>query len=246
MLPVAILAGGMATRLRPVTEKIPKALVEIGGKPFILHQLDLLKRQDIERVVLCVGYLGEMIYGVVGTGKKLGLQVEYSYDGTVLLGTGGSLKKALPLLGDSFFVLYGDSYLDCNYEKIQSAFGMSGKPALMTVLRNEDRWDKSNIIFEDSRIIKYDKKNLTPEMKYIDYGLSILRRSVFTGIDKGEVFDLSELYKDIIDKGQMAGYEVSKRFYEIGSQQGIAELRRLLEPEPIVIKDHNREEQQDE
>ena len=246
MYPVAILAGGLATRLRPVTEKIPKALLEIGGKPFILHQLDLLKRQDIERVVLCVGYLGELIYRVVGTGKSLGLQIEYSFDGTVLLGTGGSLKKALPLLGDSFFVLYGDSYLDCNYKKIQSAFEISEKSALMTVLRNENRWDKSNVLYQDGRIVKYDKKQIIPEMKYIDYGLSILRTDVFTGIDKGAVFDLAELYKNLVDKGQMAGFEVSERFYEIGSHQGIEEISRLLDPKTNTNKLSKREEQLDE
>lgn len=234
MLPIAILAGGLATRLRPITEKIPKALVEIAGKPFIVHQLNLLKSHGMKRVVLCIGYLGEMIYEVVGKGDKFGLQIEYSYDGPVLLGTGGSLKKALPLLGDAFFVLYGDSYLDCDYQKIQSAFKMSRKPALMTVLRNENRWDKSNIIYQEGRIIKYDKKNITPDIKYIDYGLSILKKDVFIGIDQGEVFDLAELYLGLVDKGQMAGYEVSERFYEIGSHEGIEETRQLLETKSII------------
>lgn len=234
MLPMAILAGGLATRLRPITEKIPKALVDIAGKPFIVHQLDLLKRQGVERVVLCVGYLGEMIDDVIGKGDRFGLQIEYSYDGPVLLGTGGSLKKALPLLGDAFFVLYGDSYLDCDYKKVQSAFEMSGKPALMTILRNEDRWDKSNILYRDGRIMKYDKKLHTPHMQYIDYGLSVLSKDIFAGINKGSVFDLADLYKDVVDQGRMASYEVSERFYEIGSRQGIEEIRRLLEPKPIA------------
>lgn len=246
MLPIAILAGGLATRLRPITEKIPKALVDIAGKPFIVHQLDLLKRQGIEHVVLCVGYLGEMINDLVGKGDRFDLQIEYSYDGPVLLGTGGSLKKALPLLGDSFFVLYGDSYLGCDYKKVQFAFEMSGKPALMTILRNEDRWDKSNILYQDGRIMKYDKKHLTSHMKYIDYGLSVLSKDIFTGIDKESVFDLAELYKDMVDTGRMASYEVSERFYEIGSHQGIEEISRLLEPNKMNIDGHQREERQDE
>ncbi len=229
MLPVAILAGGLATRLRPVTEKIPKALVEIGGRPFIVHQLELLKRNSIREVVLCVGYLGEMVRDALGNGDKMGLQIEYSYDGPVLLGTGGSLKKALPMLGSAFFVLYGDSYLDCDYSDIQRKFEVSGKPALMTVLHNRDRWDRSNIVYHNDNIVKYDKKDITPDMEYIDYGLSLLKREVFEERREGEAFDLAELYKDLISRGEMAGYEVRERFYEIGSHEGLEETRIFFE-----------------
>lgn len=238
MLPVAILAGGLATRLRPVTETIPKALVEVAGQPFIFHQLETLKRYAIERVVLCVGYLGEMIQDAVGSGDKMGLQIEYSYDGPALLGTGGSLKKALHLLGDAFFVLYGDSYLDCNYPDIQRVFQESGKPALMTVLHNSDKWDKSNVVFRHGEISRYDKKNRTPDMKHIDYGLSLLRKEVFDDKNEGETFDLAELYKSLVDAGQMAGYEVTGRFYEIGSHSGLEETRRFIEEQ---IHHHRRQ-----
>ncbi len=149
LLPVAILAGGLANRLRPITETIPKALVTVAGEPFLFHQLRYLKAQGVAHVVICTGYLGEQVEAAVGNGHAFGLKVEISPDGPVLLGTGGALKTAAPKLGDAFFVLYGDSFLPCDFGKVQSAFEASGKPALMTVLRNGDRWDKSNVVFVD-------------------------------------------------------------------------------------------------
>lgn len=228
MLPVAILAGGLATRLRPLTEKVPKALIEVAGQPFIAHQLELLKRNGIRRVVLCLGHLGENIQETIGDGEKFGIEVEYSFDGPVLLGTGGSLKKALPLLGKSFFVLYGDSYLDCNYYEVQSAFNKSGKSALMTVFRNENMWDKSNILFINDAVISYDKENQTPEMKHIDYGLGVMKSSVFMNLSENKA-DLADIYKKLILQNDLAGYEVKHRFYEIGSQKGLEEIRAYLE-----------------
>jgi NDP-sugar pyrophosphorylase family protein len=227
-LPVAILAGGLATRLRPMTESIPKGLIEICGKPFIVHQLKLLRRHNIERVVLCVGFLGEMMRAAIGDGRQFGLDVKYSFDGPALLGTGGALKKALPLLGDVFFVLYGDSYLDCDYDAVQLAFERSGLPALMTIFRNENRWEKSNVLFIDDTIVKYDKKNPTPKMKHLDYGLGVLKSSVFEVLRRDQPFDLSDIYKDFASRGELAGYEVSQRFYEIGSQEGLQETEQYL------------------
>ena len=160
MLPVAILAGGLATRLRPITQTIPKALIEVAGKPFIDHQLRYLKKQGIRQVVLCIGYLGEMIQEVVGDGSAFGLHVTYSPDGRVLLGTGGALRQALPVLGEDFFVLYGDSYLPVNFLAVQEAYKASKKPALMTVLLNGDRWDKSNVVFEGGRLVEYNKMQI--------------------------------------------------------------------------------------
>lgn len=228
MFPVAILAGGLATRLRPITEKIPKALVEIAGQPFIIHQLELLKKNNIEQVILCIGYRGQMIQDLVGNGHKFGLQVDYSSDWPDLLGTGGAIKKALPLLGDAFFILYGDSYLDCDYSNVRRAFQKSGKPALMTVFRNENKWDKSNIAYQNGGILEYDKKHITPEMKYIDYGLAVVNKTIFEPVGVRDKFDLADLYKDLVDNGQMAGYEVTQRFYEIGTAQGISDLGKYL------------------
>lgn len=228
LLPVAILAGGIATRMRPLTETIPKALLDVNGEPFIAHQLKLLRQRQIQRVVLCLGYLGELIVEWAGDGRQFGLQVEYSFDGPTLLGTGGSLKKALPLLGERFFVLYGDSYLECDFAAVQTAFMESGKQGLMTVFHNKGRWDGSNIEYKDGQIKTYDKRNPTSLMKHIDYGLGILSRSAFDEIPDQPVFDLEAIYQNLLHRKELAGFEVTNRFYEIGSPFGLAELRQHL------------------
>jgi N-acetyl-alpha-D-muramate 1-phosphate uridylyltransferase len=222
-LSVAILAGGLATRLRPITETIPKALVDVAGVPFICRQLASLREQGVKKVVLCTGYLGEMIEKVVGDGAAFGLEVAYSPDGPTLLGTGGAMKQALPLLGDSFFLLYGDSYLPIDFSKVETAFFESGKSGLMTVLDNGDRWDKSNVLFQDGRLVEYNKKSPRPEMRYIDYGLGVLKASAFSSYEAGEIFDLADLYHKLSIEDDLAGYEVHERFYEIGSQTGLKE-----------------------
>ena len=222
VFPVAILAGGLATRMRPVTERIPKALIEVAGRPFVERQLELLQREGVRKVVLCVGYLGEMIEDVIGDGSRFGLSVSYSLDGERLLGTGGALRRALPLLGQHFFVLYGDSYLDIEYAPVQAAYRESGLPALMTVFRNEGRWDTSNVLFDGSRVVRYDKRHPTPDMKFIDYGLGVLSRDLFD-LAKEEVFDLSDLYAGLAGTGRLAGFEETQRFYEIGTPSGLTE-----------------------
>jgi NDP-sugar pyrophosphorylase family protein len=227
-LPVAILAGGLATRLRPITEKIPKSLVEVAGEPFLAHQLRLLHSRGIRKAVLCVGYLGEMIERDFGDGGRFGVDLRYSFDGPVLLGTGGALRQALPLLGDAFFVLYGDSYLPVDYAAVEAAWRASGKDALMTVFRNEGAWDTSNVEFSDAKLLRYDKRDRTPVMRHIDYGLSIFTAKVFADRAAGERFDLSDVQRDLVAQGRMAGYEVRERFYEIGSHAGLEELSHLL------------------
>jgi NDP-sugar pyrophosphorylase family protein len=226
--PVAILAGGLATRLHPVTQTIPKSLVEVAGKPFILHQLEQLRQQGITRVVLCVGNLGDQIVNVLGDGQAYGLDIQYSFDGPVLLGTGGAIQQALPLLNETFFVLYGDSYLQCDYRSLHESFSQSNAQGLMTVYRNDDLWDKSNIVFKDGVIVCYDKHNHTPDMQYIDYGLSLVKRSVFMSKPIGQRFDLADIYQQLVKQKQMAGFEVFTRFYEIGSHQGLAETSAYL------------------
>jgi N-acetyl-alpha-D-muramate 1-phosphate uridylyltransferase len=228
MLPVAILAGGLATRLRPLTEHVPKALLRIAGRPFIVHQLELLRSQGLTRVVLCVGHLGEQIQAAVGDGGALGLAIDYSYDGHELLGTGGALKRALPLLGDAFFVLNGDSYLTFPFAVVQSAFLDAGRPALMTVLRNDNRWDRSNVRFKDGELIEYDKQSRGPDMSHIDYGVSILSKDVFVNYEKSNVLDLADICRNLSMGGQLAALEVSGRFYEIGSPQGMRDTEEFL------------------
>jgi NDP-sugar pyrophosphorylase family protein len=228
MLPVAILAGGLATRLRPITEKIPKALIEVAGKPFIFHQLQYLRKEGIKKVVLCLGYLCEMIQEEVGDGSKFDLDITYSYDGDFLLGTGGSIKKALPLLDENFYVLYGDSFLPIHFSQVEESFLNSKKLALMTVILNENQWDKSNVIFKDGIVLEYNKKEPKSEMKFIDYGLGILSKSLFDKYEEKVAFDLADFYHLLSIENQLAGFEVKERFYEIGSHQGIKETELYL------------------
>jgi len=234
--PVAILAGGVATRLHPVTETIPKALVDINGEPFIAHQLRQLRERGITRVVVCVGYLGEMIRDRVGEGARFGLRVEYSWDGPRLLGTGGAVANALPLVGDSCFVLYGDSYLACDYRAVHTAFERSGKLALMTVFLNEDRWDASNVELRAGRIVAYDKRHRTPRMRHLDYGLGVFAAAAFARVPAGEPCDLATVYQDLLASGELAAYEASERFYEIGTPAGVEETRRHLLAAPPAAR----------
>src|SRR5471032_675300 len=222
-LPVAILAGGLATRLRPITEKIPKLLVEVAGEPFFSHQIRLLQQAGLRHLVLCVGYLGEKIVELYGDGAKWGMKIEYSFDGPKLLGTGGALIQALPKLGDAFYVLYGDSYLPIDYQAVGRSFADSGKEGLMTVFENREKYDASNVWFEGGEIRAYDKKAKLPAMRHIDYGLGVFRRSAFAAFSRDEVVDLADVQKELLARNQLAGYEVATRFYEIGSHAGLEE-----------------------
>lgn len=226
--PVAILAGGLATRLRPLTEKIPKVLLPVAGKPFLAHQLELLRGQGIRRVVLCLGHLGEMVVKEFGDGRAQGVELDYSFDGPKLLGTGGALRQALPKLGEKFFVLYGDSYLTTPFAPIAKSFEISGQRGLMTVYRNQGLYDTSNVVFRHGQIVTYDKKVRLPQMLHIDYGLSVFRASVFEERPAGEPFDLAEVMTQLVRDRELAGFEVPERFYEIGSHAGLAELETLL------------------
>ncbi len=227
-LPVAILAGGLATRLRPLTDSIPKSLVEVAGKPFAVHQLELLRRQGMTRIVFCVGHLGEMLQAALGDGGPWGIHLSYAFDGARLLGTGGALRNALPLLSEAFFVLYGDSYLECDYGAVERAFWASSKLGLMTVCRNDNQWDRSNVLLGKNRILRYNKHNPTPPMRHIDYGLGVLRASVFDVYPPNTAIDLATVYQDLVAQDQLAALEVKQRFYEIGSPAGLAETEQYL------------------
>jgi len=225
----AILSGGLATRLGPLTETIPKALVEVAGKPFIDRQLTLLQRRGIRRVVLCLGHLGQQVEQLVGSGARWGLQVQYSYDGEQLLGTAGALEKARGYLGDLFWVLYGDSYLDFDYGTVSDYFDRddTGKIGLMTVFANQNRWDKSNVIFKNGKILKYDKSKQSPEMDHIDYGATLLRATALDRISESP-FDLAHLFGSMVADDLLLGYEITQRFYEVGSHEGIEEADRYF------------------
>jgi len=227
-LPVAILAGGLATRMRPLTEQIPKVLLEVAGKPFALHQLELLRQHGFRRVVFCVGYLGEQIEETLGDGSRWDMELQYVFDGPKLLGTGGALRQAVSALGDTFLVLYGDSYLECNYRAVERTFLNSSRLGLMTVLHNNNQWDRSNVLFTDGRILEYDKRQHTSQMKHIDYGLGALQASVFDAYPADEPIDLATIYQDLLAQDQLAGFEVTRRFYEIGSRSGLEETHQYL------------------
>jgi MurNAc alpha-1-phosphate uridylyltransferase len=228
-LPVAILAGGLATRLLPLTEQVPKILLDVAGRPFAEHQVELLKRHGLSKIVFCLGYLGERVVDALGDGERWQMTFRYVFDGPCLAGTGGALRRALPELGDAFLVIYGDSYLECDYEAIEASFHASGKPGLMTVLRNDDRWDRSNVELDRGRIARYDKGPAEIGMHYIDYGLGILTPAAFEPWqDDEQPFDLTLVYQRLIANGELAGYEVKERFYEIGSLEGLEETRALL------------------
>lgn len=228
MLPVVILSGGLATRLYPATRVIPKALILVNGRPFIDYQLELLKDKGITEVILCVGNLGGMIEAHVGDGSRFGLTVRFSYDGDVLLGTGGAIKKAASILPDSFMIMYGDSYLDIDFGQVVQQFSIQKLPVLMTVYRNRNVLNTSNIIIKDSRILKYDKNAHNVAMEYIDYGLIVIRKGIFNRYPSHEPFDLSLVLSQSVDEGLVAPYEVKQRFYEIGSVQGIKETGNYI------------------
>jgi NDP-sugar pyrophosphorylase family protein len=227
-VPVALLAGGRATRLGSVAHDVPKALLEVAGRPFIAHQLALLRGHGIRRVVICVGHLGRQIEAYLGDGAAHGVHVRYSYDGERLLGTGGALHQAAALLGDVFWVMYGDSYTELDYRAALADFERRGVLGLLTVLKNENRWDRSNVLFRDGHLLRYDKLRPSPDMVHIDYGVALLRRAALARVPDDRASDLAELYQLLVAEGSMAGYEVTERFYEIGSPAGLAETRRVL------------------
>ena len=219
-LPVAILAGGLGTRLGKKTLNKAKVLINVAGTPFISRQLNYLSDQGIKDIVICVGHLGNQIKNYIGNGSKYNLNVSYSDDSDRLLGTGGSIKKACQILGEHFFILYGDSFLPVNFSLIEKAYFQEKKPALMTVLKNKGRWDKSNAYFKD-KCVKYNKKKPQKNMDYIDYGLNIVRNSIFSDFPSNEVFDLADVFENLSNKSLLAGFEIYDRFYEIGSINGL-------------------------
>jgi len=223
-----ILAGGLATRLRPITNKISKSMIKIKNKPFLEYQIELLRRNNISEIILCVGYLGEQIERYFGNGKQLSVNIKYSYENEQLLGTGGAIRNTFDLLNNYFFVLYGDSYLNVNYKEIYNYFLKINYPALLVIYKNNNKWDRSNVIFKDGIVKVYDKNNYAPEMKYIDYGLCVLSKKIVKEIPENIFYDLADLYKGLSTEKKLAGYEVLERFYEIGSKEGLKEFENYI------------------
>jgi NDP-sugar pyrophosphorylase family protein len=224
--PVCILAGGLGTRLGAQVRDTPKPLLTVAGEPFLRHQLRLLQRHGAERVVVCVGYLGELIERTLG-GEQFGLRIDYSYDGPAPIGTLGAVRRAADLLGPRFLVLYGDTYLRLDYGAAAAQWRSGGQLGLMTVLRNRGRWDASNVAFDGGRVTLYDKHAPTEDMEWIDYGLGGLCREVLDAVGD-DVSDLAELYTVLSRRGELFGFAVSERFYEIGTPATLAETDAFL------------------
>ena len=232
---VCILAGGRGRRLGLRVRDVPKPLLEVGGEPFLLHQLRLLARHGAGRVVLCVGYLGDRIRERMGS-SRFGLRIEYSFDAPGLDGTLGAIRRAEHLLGDRFLVLYGDTYLRLDYRAAVDEWRRSGCLGLMVVLRNDGKWDESNTVYADGRVIEHDKWTRTSRMRWIDYGLGGLNAEALDQVPVSER-DLASLYKRLAELGELCGYEAHERFYEIGRPESLAEadafLRRVDAPGPV-------------
>lgn len=228
MLPVAILAGGLGTRLGVISATVPKILMDIEGRPFAEHQLDWLASHGVTHVVYCLGHLGEQVVAALGDGRRWGMRFDFVMDGPVLLGTGGALRRAMPGRAERFFVLYGDSFLTCDLADIAAVHAASGQQCLMTVLENGNQWDASNVVFRDGRIVTYDKARRLPEMKYIDYGLGIISSETLLSYPADQPLDLARVYQDALNAGQLCGYEVHTRFYEIGSARGLEDTRAYI------------------
>jgi len=225
---MVILAGGLGTRLRPLTSEVPKALIPIGGKPFLHHQIELVKRSGIRDIVLCVGHLADMVKDYFGDGRWLGVRIRYSEEEGHLLGTAGAIKNAEPLLGDSFFLMYGDSYLMIDYHEIMRYFRRFDRLGLMVVWKNVDRFDRSNVMIEGNLVTAYNKDQKSSNMDYVNYGLSVLRKEALTFMPAGRPFSQEEFYQILIDQRELLAFEVEQRFYEIGSPKGLEEFGMLV------------------
>jgi NDP-sugar pyrophosphorylase family protein len=222
-----ILAGGKGTRLQKAVGDAPKAMAPVNGKPFLEHQLTLLRDAGVEEAVLCLGYKAEVIRSYFGDGSRVGLQLRYSVEEEPL-GTGGALVNAAPFLQDAFLLTYGDAYLLLDYRDIMTSFLRSGLHGLMVVYKNRDQFDASNTVVADGRVVFYSKREKRPDMVFIDAGLSVFHRSALAYAPEEKSFDLSRLFVRLIEEKQMAAYETGQRFYEIGSPGSLEEFRRFL------------------
>jgi NDP-sugar pyrophosphorylase family protein len=226
---LAILAGGLGTRLGPLTANTPKSLVPVLGRPFLEHQIKLVRAAGVERLVLCIGHYGEQIVERFGDGGSFGMEIAYSREGDQLLGTGGALKLAESLLADAFMMMWGDSYLLLDYADIWRTFQAQDLPAMMVVYRNENQRVPSNVVVDEGKVTVYDKWSHDPQKVYIDEGLTCLSKSVLHRVPVGEPFAIEQVFKDLAAHGKLAAYETDQPFYEIGSPEGIAELENVLQ-----------------
>ena len=223
-----ILAGGLGTRMRPLTRDLPKCLLPVEGRPFLEHQLRLLASRGVRDIVLCLGYLGDQVLDYFGDGHRFGVRLTYAWERQGLLGTAGAIRNAEALLAPEFFVAYGDSYLLLDYAGIMRRFRKTDALGMMVVYRNEGRLEPSNVVVRDGRVAAYDKTARLPGMAHVNQGLSVLRRRALKLIPPGLPFTQEDLYRMLARRGQLLAYETSQRFYEIGSPHGLEEFRGLM------------------
>ncbi len=231
-LQAVILAGGLGTRLRPLTERIPKAMTPILGRPFIEYEIELLKSEGVNELVICVGHLGESIERHLGRGGRFGVSISYSHDGPKLLGPAGALRRAESLLHDTFFVTYGDAYLRAPYGSIMDTLASSGRLGVMAVFRNEGKYGASDVAVEGGKVARYDKRNREAGMDWINFGVSALRKGALALIPEGRECGEEEFYGSLIKKGELLAFPVMKRFYEIGTPSSLAEFERFISSQP--------------
>ncbi len=224
---VAILAGGLATRLGDLTRNQPKSTLKIRGKTFLEYQLELLRKGGIKNIVLCVSHMGDQIEQYFGDGIRYGVNIKYSFE-EKLLGTAGALKKAEALLNDTFFTMYGDSYLFLDFSAAMHYFKSQNKLALMTVYKNYDRYDRSNTVIEGNLVKKFSKKERTKDMVYIEYGANIFSKEALKMIPESQFYSLDDLFPRLIEMGELLAFEVKERFYEIGSPQGLEDFEEYI------------------
>jgi NDP-sugar pyrophosphorylase family protein len=228
-----VLAGGFGRRMLPRTESLPKSLLPVAGRAFVDWQLAWLAAERVERVVMSIGYRGDMIRQHLGNGSRFGLRISYVDDGDMPLGTGGALRLVVDqnLADPNFFVLYGDSYLPIPLKDVETAYFMQAAPVLMTVYRDRESLEHPNVVFDQGMVTRYEKglKNPPAEMQYVDYGISVWERKIIDAmVPKGATADLADLFVALSGSGQLAGFEARERFYEVGSPKGLSDLESRL------------------
>ena len=220
-----VLAGGLATRMRPHTLTVPKSMLEVAGRPFVEWQLERLAASGLRDVVMCVAHLGEQIRAHVGDGERFGLRVAWSEDGGKLLGTAGALRSALHLLAERFLVTYGDSYLPFDYaEPLRILEAHDDCDGVMSVYRNDGKWDASNVVTDGAWVIRYEKGCRDAAFDHIDYGATALRRELIAALPQGEPGGLDALQHEWARRKRLRACVARERFFEVGSPEGLAEL----------------------
>jgi len=221
---IAIICGGLATRLGELSKTIPKSMILVAGKPFLEYQIENIKRHGIKDIVLCVGHLSEKIQSYFKDGSEFGVNIKYSYDGDKLLGPIGAIKNAEKMLKDEFFIMYGDSYISVDFQKVFSYYKENKKLALMVVFQNKDKYDKSNLKVNNNLVISHGEK----DADYIDYGTSILNKKTLDFLEEDKFYSTGDFFKILIRKQELLAYEAKRRFYHIGNPEALEEIREHI------------------